>query len=254
MEALRASRRAIETVWIAADTHNRRLKQVASRTAVLNIALKRIESTRLNAVTGTHRHQGVAALVSRYPTVGLKRILLDCVPDCRTPFLLLLDGIMDPQNLGALIRTAVGIGVTGVIIPKKRAAPPSPAVSKVSAGALEHVLLHQATNLANCLKQLKQKGIWIAGLDPASERSIFSCDLSGALAIVVGGEEKGIRPLVKKGCDFLISIPQPGRTDSLNAAVAGGIAMYEAWRQSNRSHQAKNAPGRQDAGPRPRGV
>ena len=155
------------------------------------------------------------------------------------PFLLLLDNIMDPNNLGALIRTALCVGVNGVIIPKDRSAQPTPTVSKVSAGALEHISLSRVTNMANTIKMLKENGLWIAGMDKISTESIFTCDMKAFSAIVIGGEEKGIRPLVKKQCDMLLSIPQTGPLDSLNASAAGAVVMYEAFRQRRLSNRLK---------------
>ena len=138
---------------------------------------------------------------------------------------------MDPHNLGALVRTALCVGVEGIIIPKDRSVPPTPSVSKASAGAMEHIRLARVTNMVNTIKALKKKGLWIAGMEKTSNTSIFSSDLTGPIAIVIGGEEKGMRLLVKKHCDFLMSIPQTGPVNSLNASVAGAIAMYEVYRQ-----------------------
>ena len=146
-------------------------------------------------------------------------------------FLLLLDNIMDPHNLGALIRTALCVGVNGVIIPKDRSAQPTPTVSKSSAGALEHICLSRVTNMVNTITMLKKSGLWIAGMDKISADSIFTCDMKRFNAIVIGGEGKGLRPLVKKNCDMLLSIPQTGPLDSLNASAAGAVVMYEAFRQ-----------------------
>jgi 23S rRNA (guanosine2251-2'-O)-methyltransferase len=162
---------------------------------------------------------------------GLADIVNRAESDPQSYFLLLLDNIMDPHNLGALVRTALCVGIDGVIIPKDRSVWPSPAVSKASAGALEHIRLAKVTNLVNTIKALKKKGLWILGLDSAAKRSIFISDLKGSIAMVIGGEEKGIRPLVKKQCDVLMSIPQKGHINSLNASVAGAVVMYEAFRQ-----------------------
>ncbi|UCF91775.1 MAG: 23S rRNA (guanosine(2251)-2'-O)-methyltransferase RlmB [Desulfobacterales bacterium] len=151
------------------------------------------------------------------------------------PFLLLLDGILDPHNLGAIIRTALCAGVHGVIIPRDRAASPTPAVSKASAGALEHVRLIQVTNLVRTVQALKEKGLWIYGLDRSGEHSIFASDLTGPLALVIGGEQRGIRPLVKKNCDLVVAIPQVGPMNSLNASVAAAVAMFETFRQRTRA-------------------
>jgi 23S rRNA (guanosine2251-2'-O)-methyltransferase len=149
-------------------------------------------------------------------------------------FLILLDGIVDPRNLGALMRTAICAGAEAIIIPKDRSAGPSAIVSKASAGALEHLNLVRVTNIPNTIKALKEIGYWITGLDMAADHSLFSCDLSGPVALVIGGEEKGIRPLVRKQCDYLVSIPQAGPVDSLNASVAGAVVMYEIFRQKQK--------------------
>jgi 23S rRNA (guanosine2251-2'-O)-methyltransferase len=143
----------------------------------------------------------------------------------------MLDNILDPQNLGAIIRTALCVGIDGVIMPKDRSAPISPAVSRASAGALEHIRLSRVTNLVQTIKQCKKSGLWIMGLDKGAEQCLYDGDMTGSLAIVLGGEQKGIRPLVKKHCDFLVAIPQLGAVDSLNVSVAAAVAMYEALRQ-----------------------
>jgi 23S rRNA (guanosine2251-2'-O)-methyltransferase len=148
-----------------------------------------------------------------------------------TLFLLMLDNIVDPQNLGALIRTALCVGIDGVILPKDNCAPPTPAVSRASAGALEHIKLSRVTNLVQTIKLCKNRGLWIMGLLKDAEQSIYAGDLTGSIAMVLGGEQKGLRPLVRKKCDFLFSIPQQGPIDSLNASAAGAVTMYEAWRQ-----------------------
>jgi 23S rRNA (guanosine2251-2'-O)-methyltransferase len=142
-----------------------------------------------------------------------------------------LDNLVDPHNLGAIVRTALCAGLFAVIIPKDRSVPPTPAVSKASAGALEHVCLVSVTNLADTAQKLKQRGVWVVGLDGQARQSVFDADFKGPLALVVGSEEKGIRPRVKKQCDYLVSIPQFGRISSLNASVAAGVVIYEALRQ-----------------------
>lgn len=179
-------------------------------------------------MTGNVRHQGVAAQVGPYPFVGLEDILQ---VDNETVFLLLLDHILDVQNLGALIRTALGVGVGGVVVCKDRSASPTPAVCKASAGALEHIKLVRVTNLVKTMKDMQNAGIWVFGLDARASGTIFQADMTGALALVVGGEEKGLRPLVRHQCDMLVSIPQVGPVESLNASAAGAVALYEGYRQ-----------------------
>jgi len=169
--------------------------------------------------------------VTAYPLVDVADLLETAKSGEGPPFLLLLDHIVDPQNLGAIIRTAVCAGVDAVIIPKDRAAHPSAAVSRVSAGALEYMRVALVNNIVRVVKTLKGQNLWIVGLDQNAGRSIYKADLTGAIGLVIGGEEKGIRTLVKQNCDFLISIPQTGKVGSLNASVAGAIVMYESYRQ-----------------------
>jgi 23S rRNA (guanosine2251-2'-O)-methyltransferase len=185
----------------------------------------------LKSISGSEHHQGIGVQTGPYPFVKVSDILATIHDGQSKSFLLLLDNIMDPHNLGALIRTALCVGVNGIIIPKDRSAQPTPTVSKASAGALEHIFLSRVTNMVNTIKMLKKSGLWIAGMDKVSSESIFACDMKEFNAIVIGGEGKGVRPLVKKHCDMLLSIPQIGPLDSLNASVAGAVVMYEAFRQ-----------------------
>lgn len=229
VEALKAARREFFEVYLAKDKISKRIETALSRIESSNISIKRISAARLSTIAQTDMHQGLGARVSPYPTPPVTDILDR--PGDGNYFFLLLDSVVDPHNLGALVRTALCVGIDGVVIPKNRAALPTPVVSKASSGALEHVFLSRVTNMVDTIKTLKEKGIWVAGMEKDANQSLFSSDLTCSLAIIVGGEEKGIRPLVKKHCDFLISIPQIGRVSSLNASVAGGVVMYEAFRQ-----------------------
>ena len=234
-EALRAGRRSISEIWLARDKSSPRMDRIAERANAGDISLSRVSTARLTALAGADRHQGVCARVSGFPYSRLDEVVRDDVAgaaDRSAPVcLLLLDSIQDPHNLGALIRTAYCAGVHGVVIPKDRSAAPSPDVSRISAGALEHTRLIRATNLVKVIAAIKSRGLWVAGLDRAAGDTLFSMDFRVPLAIVVGSEEKGLRPLVKKHCDMLVGIPQVGDVDSLNASVAGGVVMYEVFRQ-----------------------
>ena len=173
----------------------------------------------------------MGAKVSAYPWGTVDDILASRSAAWKDPFVLILDQIVDPQNLGALTRTAHCAGVHGIVIPKDRSAPPSAAVSKASAGALEHICLARVANLVGTIKVLKKAGLWIAGADRGGHHDLFVVDLKGPLALVIGGEEKGLRPLVKKQCDLMVAIPQTGPIGSLNASVAAAVIMYEIFRQ-----------------------
>jgi len=236
-EALKAGKRSFFSVFISKNKATKRLDKVLALAESLKISIVKVNPDQLSSMAGTDLHQGIGAKVSRYAFIDYSEIFSKIKTEDPLPFLLLIDNLVDPHNLGAIIRTAVCLDVDGVIIPKDRSAPPTPAVSKASAGALEHVHLVRVTNMTNTIKDMKKKGVWVFGMDKDAGRSIFSVDFTDSVAIIVGGEEKGIRPLVKKQCDVLVSIPQIGGIDSLNASVAAAIAMYEGFRQ--REHRIK---------------
>ncbi|MFZ0243626.1 MAG: 23S rRNA (guanosine(2251)-2'-O)-methyltransferase RlmB [Desulfobacterales bacterium] len=230
-EALAADRRIFHEVFVAADGSSRRLARLAAVAAARNIPVRRTDATRLNRLVGDLPHQGTVARVGAYPLADLADVLAPAPEFALSRILVLLDTIVDPQNLGAIIRTALGVGAVGIVIARDRAAGPSPTVSKASAGAMEHVRLVQVTNLAVTIRRLQEHRWWVYGMDRGADLSVFQADLTGSVAVVIGGEEKGIRPLVKQRCDRLLSIPQQGPVASLNASVAGAVAMYEVLRQ-----------------------
>jgi 23S rRNA (guanosine2251-2'-O)-methyltransferase len=230
-EALAANRRHVFEICINREKKSGRFAQLLSLADSRGISLKTIGPDDFRTLAGTARHQGVVARVSPYPLSSVADIMQTVQDRNRTPFLLMLDNILDPRNLGAIIRTALCAGIDGVIMPKDRSATPTPSVSRASAGALEHINLARVTNLVNTIKHLKSLGLWIIGLQKDAGESIYAGDHTGPIAVVVGGEQKGIRPLIEKQCDFLVSIPQQGPVDSLNASVAAGVAMYELFRQ-----------------------
>ena len=237
-EALRADRRTFHEIYISKQTHTKRNERIRSEAHRKNILLKEVSSAKLQAIGGTVSHQGVMASVTAYPLTDTADLLGKVRFSSHSPFFLLLDQIVDPHNLGSIIRTALCAGIDGVIIPKDRSAFPTPAVSRISAGALEHMRVAQVNNLARFIKTLKDQNVWIVGLDQNAGQSIYTAELTDAVGLVVGGEEKGIRSLVKKNCDLLISIPQSGPVGSLNASVAGAIAIYELYRQRSTSKSA----------------
>lgn len=230
-EALRANRRTFHEIYISKQTRNKRVERIRLIAGRKKLPIKALGQAKLQTIAGNPSHQGIAARVSPYPLSDIADIIHTAASDGRCPFLILLDHIVDPHNLGAVIRTALCAGVDGVIIPKDRSAYPSPTVCKISSGALEHMHVAQVNNIVRCVKTLKERDVWIVGLDPKAPHSIYSARLTGALGLVLGGEEKGLRPLVRKNCDFLSSIPQRTTVGSLNASVAGAIAIYESYRQ-----------------------
>lgn len=230
-EALKAGRRSFHEIFIAKHTTNKRIERIRQLADRQKLPIKELSLSKLQAIVGKTSHQGVAASVNAYPLAEVTDIFTSVFSNGHAPFLIVLDHILDPHNLGAIIRTALCAGVNGVIIPKDRSAYPSPAVCKISSGALEHMQVAQVNNLVRCIESLKRRDLWIVGLDPNAPQTLFGAPLTGALGLVIGGEERGLRPLVRKKCDFLISIPQRAAIGSLNASVAGAIAMYESFRQ-----------------------
>lgn len=228
-EALRAGRRKLLEICLPKGKSSPRLEELISLAVAAQVPIKQVPMGRIETMAGTQFHQGVCAIAGPYPWSDLSRLLK--TTKGVDPFLLLLDHVVDPHNLGALLRTAFCAGLDGVVITKDRSAQPSPAVSKASAGTMEHIFLARVTNMVSTMTTLKESGLWIAGLDKHKGKSIYASDLTGPMALVIGSEEKGIRPLVRKHCDLMVAIPQIGDVDSLNASVAGGVVMYETYRQ-----------------------
>jgi len=228
-ETLRAKRRDIFRLQIAEGVQEKgKLVEMLQLSQQHQIPVERVPRARLDKLSDSH--QGVALEVSGYPYVALDDILENAQKRGEPLFVLILDTLQNPQNLGTLIRTAEAVGVHGVVIPSHRAAGVTPAVVSASAGASEHMLVAQS-NLAQTIADLKEAGAWIVGLDQNGDLVGASHDspLQGALAIVVGNEGEGIRPLVKSKCDFLLRLPMQGQIESLNAAVAGSVALYLAY-------------------------
>lgn len=227
-ETLRAGRRRAGRLLVAKGAQEKgRLAEIIAFCRERKIPVEYTGRGRLDTLAPVS--QGVALQVDNYPYSDLGAILRRAQDRDEPPFLLLLDTLQDPHNLGSLLRTAEAVGVHGVILPARRAATVTPAVVSVSSGASEHLLIAQM-NLAQSIELLKQEGLWVVGLEggPAA-LSPEAVNLSGPLAIVVGNEAQGLRPLVQKSCDWLLRLPMRGQIDSLNAAVAGSVALYLAW-------------------------
>jgi 23S rRNA (guanosine2251-2'-O)-methyltransferase len=194
------------------------------------VAIQFAEKPALDRESAGGAHQGVVAFVSSYRYAAPEDMLARAVADGAPPLLVVLDGIEDPRNLGAIIRTAEAAGAHGVIIRSRRAAQVNETVAKASAGAAEHMAVARVANIARTLKRLRDAGLWIAALDMGGE-SCFERDLTGGLALVIGGEGGGLGRLVRESCDFAVSVPMYGKTASLNAAIAAAVALYEIKRQ-----------------------
>lgn len=229
-EALATRGHRVRELWVTRGGRSRAVRETLTKARALDIKVRSHHRQRLDARAGTSNHQGIIAFLSPYSFANVESILAAALGE-GPALILVLDGIQDPQNLGGLIRTAYLCGAHGVVVPKDRAAPLTAAVDKASAGALEHVEVARVTNLKRTLELFKREGIWVVGLTMEGERLIYELDLCQSTALVIGGEARGIRPLVKRACDIFAAIPQRGRLDSLNAAAAGAMALYEAMRQ-----------------------
>ena len=227
LEALK-SRQPIDQILILHGTAGAQIQQIKQLAREQRIAVKEADKERFREVSGDTVTQGVLALVNDYRYVEIEDILALAQRKNEPPFLLVLDEIEDPHNLGALVRTAECAGVHGVIIPKHHAASVNQTVIKTSAGATSHMPIARVTNIAQTLDELKKENIWIVGTDMQAEKKYFEHDYRGAVAVVIGSESSGMRRLVKEKCDFLVAIPMHGKIESLNASVAGGLVLFEA--------------------------
>jgi 23S rRNA (guanosine2251-2'-O)-methyltransferase len=231
MEALRAGT-DIERVVFLIGVHGRVIDDIKSLALKRNVLVAEVARQEFREIASDATTQGVVALVSaQQQYVGLETLLRIPAERNQNGLLLILDEIEDPHNLGALVRTAECAGVHGVIIPKHHSASVTGAVAKASAGAVEHMAIAEVTNIVTMIKELKENGYWIVGLEAAGDRLYTEPDYRTPTAIVVGSEGKGIRRLVKEHCDFLVKIPLYGKIASLNASVAGAIVMYEVTKQ-----------------------
>lgn len=229
-EALRGERRAFE-LFVAEGTSDQRVEKLLRLASDAGVPVRRRKRLDLQRLCATDHHQGVALRIEAFSYADFDDVLAAWRQEGGGGLFVVLDGIQDPHNLGALIRTAACAGAQCVVIPKDRAAGVSPTVEKVAAGAVDTLPIVQVTNVASTLEQLKEAGFWIYGADEKSRETLYRQKLTGDIAFVIGGEGEGIRPLVRKKCDVLFSIPLTGGVSSLNASVAGGIALFEAVRQ-----------------------
>lgn len=227
-EVLRAGRRQTFNLRIAMGAAEKgRLAEIVNLCSRRKVPINRVPRDQVDSCGPNH--QGVALQVSSYPYKMLPDFLYKATQLHEDPLILILDTLQDPQNLGTLLRTAEIVGVHGVLLPLRRTATITPAVVSASSGASEHILITQY-NLSQAIAKLKNEGVWVVGLEGSPEAEIPSkIRLDGPLALVVGSEGRGMRPLVRKSCDLLLRLPMRGQVDSLNAAVAGSVALYLAW-------------------------
>lgn len=232
-ELLRAGGDAAE-LWVAEGAERGRLGEILRLAREAGVRLKEAPRQKLDRLAGTDRHQGVVAVVADYRYRDLGDLLDLARARGEAPLLVLLDGIEDPQNLGAIIRSAHALGSHGVVIPRDRAAGITSAAAKASAGAVEHCPVARVTNLAQAIDTLKESGVWVVGLASDGSADIGSVDLTPPTALAVGSEGQGLRRLVRERCDHVARIPMSGEIGSLNASSSAAICLYEAVRQRGR--------------------
>jgi len=234
-EALKAGRRRFDQVIVARERHDDRLARLVEACRQAGVRVRSEAREQLTQLAATPAHQGVVALVRPQESLAIED-LYDPLPSLpgasRSPRLLLaLDGVEDPQNLGALLRVADGAGVDGVVLTERRAAPLSPVAVKASAGATEHLRIARVVNLVRALEDLKRQNLWIIGLDERGQTDYDRFDLTGDCVLVLGREGAGLHDLVRRTCDHLLRIPMAGGVSSLNVSAAGAVVLYEAFRQ-----------------------
>ncbi|MBQ9573284.1 MAG: 23S rRNA (guanosine(2251)-2'-O)-methyltransferase RlmB [Acidaminococcaceae bacterium] len=229
-EAL-TSGRPVNKIYIKAGLQGGSLGKIIAEAQKSTVLIEYVQPEKLDRLAPGIRHQGIVALASPIAFSSLEDVLKRAAARNETPFLLLLDELQDPQNVGALIRSADAAGVHGVLLPKRRSCPLNMVVAKISAGAVNYVPVVQIGNIVQTLRSLKEQGFWVAGADMDGESLYFDADLDRPLVLVIGAEGKGLGRLVKENCDMLVRIPMQGGVNSLNASAAGAILMYEVVRQ-----------------------
>ncbi|WP_455100001.1 23S rRNA (guanosine(2251)-2'-O)-methyltransferase RlmB [Peptostreptococcus stomatis] len=233
IEALK-NNRSIEKIMVNKASKEGSIKKILAMAKEKKVIIQEVDRHKLDQMSESHAHQGVIAITSDYRYYDLDEILEIPKERGEDPFFIILDGITDPHNLGSIIRTADAVGAHAVIIPKRRSVQITPIVAKASAGAVEYLPVCKVTNIVNTIKTLKENGLWIAAVDMDGQ-TFYQQNLGGPLGLVVGSEGEGISRLVKQNCDFTVSMPMSGNVTSLNASVAGGILLYEVYRQRNAS-------------------
>lgn len=221
----------INKIFITKGEKHGSINKIISIAKENKVIIVEKDKKQMEQMAQTQNYQGVIAMIPPFEYCEVEDILQQAKTKKEEPFILILDGIEDPHNLGSIIRTAETSGVHGVIIPKRRAAMVNSTVSKVSAGAVQHMKIARVTNISDTIELLKKEGLWICGTDISTSTYYYDQDMTGAIVIVIGNEGKGISPKVKKNCDFLVKIPMMGKVTSLNASVSTGIILYEVVKQ-----------------------
>jgi 23S rRNA (guanosine2251-2'-O)-methyltransferase len=227
-EALASKSGQVEQIYIARESQSSKLKEILKLAREQEISVRREERPALDRLAQGEIHQGIIAIVGELSYAPFEVLFKH-----ERPLVVVLDGVEDPHNLGAVIRTAEACGASGIVIPERHSAPLTATVAKASAGALAYLPVVRVTNLASALDQLKEKGLWVVGVDVGGKQDWTSFDYKGPIALVLGGEHRGVRRLVREHCDVLVRLPMLGKIASLNVSVAAGVLLYEVVRQRN---------------------
>ena len=239
-EALKAGKRRFDHVLVARERRDDRLEAIVSLCKELKIRVRTEPRETLTDMARTPAHQGVVAIVRAQQFLTIEDVL---EPTGQPRLVLALDGVEDPQNLGALLRVADGAGVDGIVLTERRSAPISPVAIKASAGAAEHLRIARVVNLVRALEELKRRNLWIIGLDERGNEDYDHFDFTGDCVLVLGREGAGLHDLVRRTCDHLLRIPMAGGVSSLNVSAAGAVVLYEAFRQRRQAAHARPASG-----------
>jgi 23S rRNA (guanosine2251-2'-O)-methyltransferase len=231
-EALSANR-PLDRILITRGRHGDRIEAVVQLAKSRGVPVRFEDRQQVDRLAGTREHQGIAALAAAKPAIELEDLLRS---NSGKAVLVLLDGIEDPHNLGAIVRTSLAAGATGVVIPERRAVGLTDTVERASAGALAHLPVARVKNLVRAMEEMKEAGFWLVGLDERAEKNYTEVDLKGSVGIVLGGEGEGLHELTRKRCDFLVSIPTTGPVRSLNVSVAAGVILFEVVRQRGKQN------------------
>lgn len=223
----------INKIFISKGEKQGSINKILAKAKDEKVIVVEVDKKKLDEMSQTGNHQGVIAVVPPFEYCEIDDILNEAKTKNEDAFIIILDGIEDPHNLGAIIRTAETAGIHGVIIPKRRAASVNSTVNKVSAGAVEHMKIARVNNINDTIKYLKDKGLWIIGTDGKAQKYYYEQDLTGPIALVIGSEGFGMNRLVEENCDILVKIPMKGKITSLNASVSAGIVTYEIVKQRN---------------------
>ena len=233
LEALRANHEIVK-IYISKDETGTTYREIASLAHQKRIPVNQMDGKVLERMAQTRNHQGIIAIAAEWKYAQISDIMARAAINNEPAFVLVLDGVEDPQNLGSIIRTGEAAGVHGIIIPERRSVGLTAVVSRASAGAIEHIPVARVTNLTKTIEELKQLGLWFTGADMNGDKVFHEANLTGPIGVVIGGEGKGISRLVKEHCDQVVRLPMWGKVNSLNVSVATGIVLYEVRNQRSR--------------------